>query len=171
MSKYARLTLARRVMIENMTLAGYTQINIGLTIGVNQSTVSRDLARLDSGTYCAKRAHAHSVTRAVVPTIVPLLDRCAELVGHLSHYLTARYSIAQGPDTERPQIPGPGHDQRPSRLAGSRPGGSCHRPAVMPESRLSKHRQRRDTLSGEGPKQFLTMHPRVNPNAQAGASC
>ncbi len=95
MSKYARLTLARRVVIENMTLAGHTQIDIGLTIGVNQSTVSRDLARCGSGTYCAKRAHAHAVTRAVVPTIVPLLDRCAELVGHLSHYLTARYSIAQ----------------------------------------------------------------------------
>ncbi len=75
MSKYARLTLARRVVIENMTLAGYTQIEIGLAIGVHQLTVSRDLARCGSGTYCAKRAHAHAVTRAAVPTIVPLLSR------------------------------------------------------------------------------------------------
>ncbi len=95
MSKYAHLTLARRVVIENMTLAGYTQIEIGLAIGVDQSTVSRDLARCGNGTYCAKRAHAHAVTRAAVPTIVPLLDRCTELVAHLSNYLTDRYSIAQ----------------------------------------------------------------------------
>lgn len=95
MSKYARLTLARRVVIENMTLAGHTQIDIGLAIGVNQSTVSRDLARLKLGTYCAKRAHAHAAARAAVPTIVARLDRCAELVKHLTHFLKARYSIAQ----------------------------------------------------------------------------
>ncbi len=106
MSKYGRLTLAHRVVIENMTLAGHTQIDIGLAIGVHQSTVSRDLARLDSGTYCAKRAHAHAVTRAVVPTIVPLLNRCAELVGHLSHYLTVRYSIAQALTLSARKYPG-----------------------------------------------------------------
>ena len=32
MSKYVRLTLARRVVIENMTLAGHTQIDIGLRL-------------------------------------------------------------------------------------------------------------------------------------------
>ncbi len=58
MSKHARLTLAHRVVSENMTLAGYTQTGIGLAIGVHQSTVSGDLARCGSGTYCAKRAHA-----------------------------------------------------------------------------------------------------------------
>ncbi len=32
---------------------------------------------------------------------------------------------------------------------------------------VSKIKQMRDTLSGEGPKLFLSMHPRVNTNAQA----
>lgn len=95
MSKYARLTLPRRLVIENMFTGGHTQTDIALAIGADQSTVSRELRRLGSGAYRARAAHAHAVRLTHVPTIVPLLERCADLVGHLSHYLKARYSIAQ----------------------------------------------------------------------------
>lgn len=95
MTKYARLTLPRRQVIENMFTGGHTQTDIGMAIGASQSTVSRELRRLGPGAYRAKAAQVHAGRLARVPTVVPLLERCAELVGHLTHYLTARYSIAQ----------------------------------------------------------------------------
>lgn len=95
MSKYAHLSLSGRQVIENMSASGWSQIDIGLAIGVSQSTISRELARLGGGVYSAKKAHAHAMALARVPTTIPLLDRCAQLVGCLSHYLKQRYSIAQ----------------------------------------------------------------------------
>lgn len=68
MSKYARLTLSRRLVLENMSTGGHTQADIGLAIGAGQSTVSREPRRL---------------------------DRCAELASHLSHFMKAKCSIAQ----------------------------------------------------------------------------
>lgn len=95
MRKYARLTLERRQVIENMSAGGHTQADIGLAIGADQSTVSRELRRAGTVVYRAGRTHALAGRLAQVPTVVPLLDRCADLVGHLSGYLKARYSIAQ----------------------------------------------------------------------------
>jgi len=83
MPKYARLTFERRQVIENMSMGGHTQADIALAIGANQSTVSRELRRAGTGVYKARRAHALARRLARVPTLVPLLDRCADLVGHL----------------------------------------------------------------------------------------
>ena len=94
MSKYARLTLPARQVIQNMNGLGFRQIDIALAVGADQSTISRGLRRL-KGPYDAKKAQSQARELASVPVNVPLLDRCAELVGHLSHYLHRRYSIGQ----------------------------------------------------------------------------
>jgi IS30 family transposase len=95
MSQYAHLTLSRRQVIENMNDADHTQSEIALAIGADQSTVSRELRRLPVD-YCASNAQAHASALAAVPTIVPLLDRRADIVGHLAGFLHQKYSIAQG---------------------------------------------------------------------------
>ena len=94
MSRYARLTLPVRKVIQNMRAERYRQVDIALAVGVDQSTISRELRRLD-GIYDARKAHSQARGLASVPVKVPLLDRCAELVGHLSHYMQQRYSIEQ----------------------------------------------------------------------------
>ncbi|MDP3971422.1 MAG: helix-turn-helix domain-containing protein [Candidatus Nanopelagicales bacterium] len=95
MPEYARLTLERRQVIENMSMGAHTQADIALAIGANQSTVSRELRRAGTGAYSAGRAHALARKLARVPTVVPLLDRRADLVRHLTNHLKARYSIGQ----------------------------------------------------------------------------
>ena len=45
MIKYARLTLQLREVIENMHADGYVQSDIAAAVGVDQSTVSRELRR------------------------------------------------------------------------------------------------------------------------------
>ena len=95
MIKYAHLTLSHREVIENMSAMNATQTDIGLAIGVTQSTISRELGRLKSPEYSAKKSHAHAVKLAKIPTTIPLLDRCAHLVGHVANRLRKKYSIAQ----------------------------------------------------------------------------
>ena len=94
MSQYARLTLPVRKVIQNMKSQGCRQVDIALAVGVDQSTISRELRRID-GTYNAGKAHAQARKLASVPVKIPLLDRCTELVGHLSHFMQRRYSIEQ----------------------------------------------------------------------------
>lgn len=91
MSKNARLTLSRRQVIEIMSGAGHSN---RYRYGDRRQPVERaaELRRLGGGTY---RAHTHASSLAQVPTTVALLDRWAELTGHVAHYLKGKYSIAQ----------------------------------------------------------------------------
>ena len=83
-SKYARLTLAHRFMVESMTLARSRKADLDLTTGLNWPTLTPNLTKCGGDTLCAKRTHRHAVTRAAVPMIVPLLDLRCELIGHVS---------------------------------------------------------------------------------------
>ena len=94
MIKYARLTLPLREVIENMHADGYVQEAIAAAVGVDQSTVSRELRRRP-GAYAARPCHAQAQSRSRIPTTVPLLDRNGELRRHLVNRMCNKYSIAQ----------------------------------------------------------------------------
>ena len=94
MIKYARLTLQLREVIENMHADGYVQEAIAAAVGVDQSTVSRELRRRP-GAYAARPCHAQAQSRSRIPTTVPLLDRNGELRRHLVNRMRNKYSIAQ----------------------------------------------------------------------------
>ena len=94
MIKCARLTLQLREVIENMHADGYVQEAIAAAVGVDQSTVSRELRRRP-GAYAARPCHAQAQSRSRIPTTVPLLDRNGELRRHLVNRMRSKYSIAQ----------------------------------------------------------------------------
>lgn len=94
MSKYARLTLDDREVLERMHHAGHGQREIAVAIGVHQSTVSRELRRRP-GPYRARASHARAQALASVPTRVPLLSSCPQLRRHLVGFMRQHYSIAQ----------------------------------------------------------------------------
>ena len=94
MIKYARLTLPLREVIENMHADGCVQRDIAAAVGVDQSTVSRELRRRP-GAYAARPCHAQAQSRSRIPTTVPLLDRNGELRRHLVNRMRNKYSIAQ----------------------------------------------------------------------------
>ena len=94
MIKCARLTLQLREVIENMHADGYVQEAIAAAVGVDQSTVSRELRRRP-GAYAARPCHAQAQSRSRIPTTVPLLDRNGELRRHLVNRMRNKYSIAQ----------------------------------------------------------------------------
>ena len=94
MSDYAHLNLSQRLVVERMNTSGHTQIDIALAIGVDQSTISRELRRLP-GPYRARAAHTQANSLSRVPVLVPLLDRCSDLLRHLRGYLKQHYSLAQ----------------------------------------------------------------------------
>ena len=94
MIKYARLTLQLREVIENMHADGYVQEAIAAAVGVDQSTISRELRRRP-GAYAARPCHAQAQSRSRIPATVPLLDSNAGLRRHLTNEMRSKYSIAQ----------------------------------------------------------------------------
>ena len=69
MIKCARLTLQLREVIENMHADGYVQEAIAAAVGVDQSTVSRELRRRP-GAYAAGPFQAQAQSRSRIPTTV-----------------------------------------------------------------------------------------------------
>ena len=62
--KYRRLTYDDRRVIENMSKAKNTQLDIARAIGVSQSTISRELSRnSDDSVYKHDKVFAHSYLR------------------------------------------------------------------------------------------------------------
>ena len=92
--QYSHLSLEQRWVIERMREAGHSQTDIGLAVGVDQSTISRELRRLP-GQYRAGPAHREAQAAARIPTRVPVLDWCKKLVAKLQNYMKQRYSITQ----------------------------------------------------------------------------
>jgi IS30 family transposase len=131
MIKYARLTLQLREVIENMHADGYVQEAIAAAVGVDQSTVSRELRRRP-GAYAARPCHAQAQSRSRIPTTVPLLDRNGELRRHLVNRMRSKYSIAQS-----------------LRLIGAK---HPHLPTISPQVRLRLALRRRHPRQEIHPK-------------------
>ena len=104
MVKFALLTLPVREVIENMHADGYVQEAIAAAVGVDQSTVSRDLRRRP-GAYAARPRHVQAKSRSRIPTTVPLVDSNGELRRHLVNRMCNKHSIAQSLRLIEPQHP------------------------------------------------------------------
>ena len=110
MVKFARLTLPVREVIESMHADGYVQEAIAAAVGVDQSTVSRDLRRRP-GAYAARPCHAQAQSRSRIPTTVPLLDRNGELRRHLVNRMRGQVLDRAVAEAHRGQAPAPADDQ------------------------------------------------------------
>lgn len=65
-TKYRRLTYGDRRVIENMSKAKKTQLEIAFVLGVSQSTISRELSRnRECGIYGKDKAHARGRIRQI----------------------------------------------------------------------------------------------------------
>lgn len=89
--KYRRLTYEDRRVIENMSKAKNTQIDIARAIGVSQSTISRELSRnCDGGIYRQDKAFAHTYLRLLMkPRRYAIAEAEAEI---LETYLKKKWS-------------------------------------------------------------------------------
>ena len=110
MVKFARLTLPVREVIENMHADGYVQEAIAAAVGVDQSTVSRDLRRRP-GANAAQLRHAQAQSRSRIPTTVPLLDSNGELRRHLVNRMRGQVFDRAVAEAHRAQAPAPADDQ------------------------------------------------------------
>jgi len=94
---YSQLTLEQRGVIEVLApKPDVLQTEIAQAIKVNQSTVSRELARNSiGGVYDAHLAHNLAQHRAYRPDVCPILDSCPELVKHVIHYMENKRNVKQ----------------------------------------------------------------------------
>ena len=106
MSNSARLTLDCRHTISSMRMQGATQAEIGLAVGCDQSTVSRELTRLGSTTgYDPQAAQKDADAKTKTHARQSVLDKCSALVRHLINYMRNDYSIWQALELIRKKYP------------------------------------------------------------------
>ena len=90
MTTYSRLTREQRYTIESMSRNGSLQKEIATAIGVDPSTVSRELRRggMARGSYCFVAAQRHAESREwkgrrVAPEVLALAERARAAVAAL----------------------------------------------------------------------------------------
>ena len=95
--EYSHLTVTQRRLIETLLpKPNILQADIACTVGVDQSTISRELTRGRIGdVYDAGLAQLLAESRVYRPDTGRILDRCTELVAHIIHHLQNKRSVTQ----------------------------------------------------------------------------